>query len=109
MKCPCGHGTVVKDGRYTEHGYWRRRCCLHCGKETTTLEQVCETHKGQHGGARSVARVIAPAVPVITVEKKRQAAQRPIIPKQATAPVQKQAAAWARIADMKEQKALEKL
>lgn len=63
MKClHCGHNTVVKDGRYTDGGYWRRRKCPSCGAETTTLEQVCETIKGTRARQPVVAKPVTPAV-----------------------------------------------
>lgn len=114
MKCTCGLSTSVKDGRYTEHGYWRKRKCA-CGKEYTTLEQFCETEKGSRGGNRKVIqpKIIKPPLPPkITVTKAKNNQLRPVIPKKKTpkpAPLPADKPAWSRIADLKAQKEIDDL
>lgn len=41
MKCPtCGGETIVKDGRFVENNYRRRRECTKCKIRFTTYEMI---------------------------------------------------------------------
>lgn len=104
MKCPCGHGTVVKDGRYIAEGYWRRRYCEHCKTTYTSIEQFCETVKGQPGRAPREPVFRVPKPPKVTVAKRRNKEHKPVEPKQQTHTVK---AAWQRIADLRDQREID--
>jgi len=103
MKCACGGSTIVKDGRYTDAGYWRRRACTACGAEQTTLEQVCETIKGNRVKQPVVAK--PDVMPVIRPKRPRYKPK----PKPKTVSVAANALSRIRMENIRAQKELENL
>lgn len=114
MKCPtCGCDTIVKDSRKSADGTWRRRHCLTCVVDITTMEQVCETVKGN----RVRQPVDKPAVP------KGAKVKRPVMPRKPKAPKvvalpkpkvvavpgERQETTWERIERLREEHEHEKL
>lgn len=101
MKCTCGGDLQAKDGRLIPEGYWRRRKCVACGEQYTTLEQFCETVRG----TRTKQPVVkAEKPPVINSVKPRKERPQPAVPLRQPLYVPRKEAARNRIADMKWEK-----
>jgi hypothetical protein len=81
VNCECGGKTQTKDTRKIEQGIWRRRKCVTCGAEFTTLEQRCETvrtpYTSKRSGDKRDALVVAPDVAKVVAPRARAATRKP--------------------------------
>ena len=70
MICSCGAASAVKDTRQINDGknVWRRRICIGCGAQFTTVEQLCETIPGKRGAlnvrSTNAGRLVKPVTKV---------------------------------------------